>query len=181
MGSLVTGSLRAAKELSLISNILGDVILNRLRGGSIVGGGDGDADDGDGGDDYGDDGGDNGGGDGDLPLLRGSASISLPIADSMDGGSVNGARTVFLVQVQPEPVVAYHPPSDPPQKDPPLRTPMGHAQMARTQCPTLVCSLVRLVPQAAQCQHMKPMHNLVMVEPQTAMSQHYNLGRSQAS
>ncbi|GJR15101.1 hypothetical protein Tco_0797753 [Tanacetum coccineum] len=167
--------------------------MNRLRGGSIVGGGDGDADDGDGGDDYGDDGGDNGGGDGDFPLLRGSASISLPIADSMDGGSVNGARIVFLgVRIISGQLGCYlygwgseiYPPSwitGANIKDPPLRTPMGHAQMARTQCPTLVCSLVRLVPQAAQCQHMKPMHNLVMVEPQTAMSQHYNLGRSQAS
>ncbi|GJY18576.1 hypothetical protein Tco_0390067 [Tanacetum coccineum] len=100
-------------ELSLISKVLD--------------GGDGDAN--------GDSGGGESGGDGkgDLYLLRGGAAISSAIAASMDGGRVNVARTV--VQVQSEPVVAHHT-----LMDPPLRTFLGHAQMARTQCPTMVHS-----------------------------------------
>ncbi|GJX01197.1 reverse transcriptase domain-containing protein [Tanacetum coccineum] len=74
------------------SNHLEDVEVK--KSGYIAVGGNGDTYDSDGGDDY--DANDGDDGDGDLPLLRGSAIISLTIAASMDDEGVKGARIVYL-------------------------------------------------------------------------------------
>nr|GEW16215.1 hypothetical protein [Tanacetum cinerariifolium] len=133
MGSLVTGSMRVAEELSLISNVLviasfvssmvlsncGEVILNLLRGVSIVGGIDGSGDDGD---------------DDDMHLLQDGAAVYSVKAALITGGSTYGARTVFLSvnmkrdplgQIRNERYDGTRPGLtievvDPPQKDPPL-------------------------------------------------------------
>nr|GEX79223.1 hypothetical protein [Tanacetum cinerariifolium] len=97
-------------------------ILNRLTSNweiSSDGDGDGDAD-GDGDDD---DDGDDGGGD-DLHLLRDGVAVYSTMAVSIASRSTYGARTVFVVQVQPEPIVAHPSQKDPPLSVPPPRTPL---------------------------------------------------------
>nr|GEW06314.1 hypothetical protein [Tanacetum cinerariifolium] len=112
----------------------------------------------------GEDGDGDGGGEGEQVLLQGGATMSSAIAASIDGERVNGIHIVFLnvvvgyvVQVQPKPIVAHHPLSDPFQMDPPLRglplkTPLGQLpkgppQKVSSLYPTLVYNQVMLVPQ----------------------------------